>query len=239
MTMPVQSAIQIRPCESYGDVHHCVDLQRRIWGFADEDLVPGHIFAVAHMSGGLIYLAFDGEAPIGFALAFLAEHQGERYLHSHMVGVLPEYQNQGFGRLIKLRQREDALRSGVKRIEWTFDPLESCNAYFNIARLGAIVRRYIRDCYGDSTSVLHRGLPTDRLVAEWHLDSPRVHAAIAGHPLTCGNDAVAVAVPAKRNSDGQADLRARITGLFTIGHAITGFSRQSGSSAYLLEPYED
>ncbi len=99
-------------------------------------------------------------------------------MHSHMMGVLPEYQNQGIGHALKMRQKEDALARGIDLIEWTFDPLDMKNAYFNVERLGAIVRRYVRNQYGVSSSMLHGGLPTDRCVAEWWIAKDRVKAEV-------------------------------------------------------------
>ena len=95
-----------------------------------------------------------------------------------MTAVLRAYRNQGVGRKLKLFQRQEALSRGIDLIEWTFDPLEIKNAYFNF-RLGAIARRFIPNMYGITTSPLHGGLPTDRLVAEWRLRSPRVRRAVA------------------------------------------------------------
>ena len=97
-----------------------------------------------------------------------------------MMGVLPEYRNRGVGRLLKLAQRDDAIKTGINLIEWTFDPLELKNAFFNIERLGAIVRRYVPNQYGTTTSHLHGGLPTDRCVAEWHVSSIRVADILSG-----------------------------------------------------------
>ena len=79
-------------------------------------------------------------------------------------------------------QRDDALARGIQLIEWTFDPMELKNAFFNIERLGAIVRRYAENQYGITASPLHGGLPTDRCYAEWWIDSPRVRAVLAGQP---------------------------------------------------------
>ena len=81
--------------------------------------------------------------------------------------------------MLKLEQRKEALGRGIQLIEWTFDPLEAKNAYFNVERLGAIARRYPPNQYGTTSSQLHGGLPTDRLVAEWYIASPRA-AAITG-----------------------------------------------------------
>ena len=120
---------------------------------------------------------------IGYALAIPGLRDGRPYFHSHMLAVAPEYRNRGVGKMLKLAQREDALARGIELIEWTFDPLEIKNAFFNIEKLGAIVRRYTPDFYGASTSPLHGNLPTDRLHAEWWLRTARVHALIAGEEL--------------------------------------------------------
>ena len=101
-----------------------------------------------------------------------------------MLGVLPGIsQFAGVGRTLKLTQRDDALRRGIELIEWTFDPLEIKNAFFNMERLGAIVRRYVPNQYGTTSSPLHGGLPTDRCIAEWWISSPRVKAILAGQPF--------------------------------------------------------
>jgi predicted GNAT superfamily acetyltransferase len=111
-------------------------------------------------------------------MALPGYRDGKPYLHSHMLAVLPEYRNVGLGRRLKLAQRDDALARGFDLMEWTFDPLEIKNAHLNIARLGAIARRYMRNIYGPSTSPLQGGLPTDRLVVEWWLRSERVRRAL-------------------------------------------------------------
>ncbi len=104
------------------------------------------------------------------------------YLHSHMLAVREGYRNRGLGAQLKLEQRREALSRGIRQMEWTFDPLEIKNAYLNIHKLGAIVRGYQENFYGVSSSRLQGGLPTDRLVAEWELDSPRVQAIARGSP---------------------------------------------------------
>lgn len=247
---PIPAQLTIRPCHSHDDLNRCVDLQKRIWDYAGDDVVPTAIFVVAQHTGGHAYCAFDGDQAVGFALAFSAERDGRRYWHSHMVGVLPEYQNQGVGRLLKLHQRDEALRLGIPEIEWTFDPLEPRNAHFNIAGLGAIARHYIPDCYGISSSPLHGSLPTDRLVAEWRLASARVNAAVAGKPVPPpGPDAQEIPLPthlrAWKSTDPnravqfQAELRRRFTDLFSRGYVVTGFTRGTENCQYVLEPYED
>ncbi len=133
------------------------------------------MFVVARAVGGQIFGAWDGEQLAGYALAIPGVRDGRPYLHSHMLAVSPEYRNRGIGMQLKLAQREDALARGIDLMEWTFDPLQMKNAYFNIEKLGAIVRRYTPDFYGPSTSPLHGSLPTDRLHAEWWLKSKRVN----------------------------------------------------------------
>lgn len=242
----ISKQVTIRSCNSHNDLKLCVDLQRRIWKFDEEDLVPAALFVVAQHTGGHAYIAFHGEIAIGFALAFSAERGGRRFWHSHIAGILPDHQNQGVGRLLKLHQREEAFRAGIAAIEWTFDPLELRNAHFNIARLGAIVRRYIPDCYGLSTSPLHGTLPTDRLVAEWLLPSRRVNAILAGKnpQRTAGSVAIGVPTIVRGLKDStaletQCELRRRLTDLFSRGYAITGFQRGNLECEYLLERYED
>jgi predicted GNAT superfamily acetyltransferase len=59
-------------------------------------------------------------------------------------------------------------------IEWTFDPLQAMNAHFNFAKLGCVADEYAANFYGESTSALHRGTPTDRLVASWRIAEAHV-----------------------------------------------------------------
>jgi predicted GNAT superfamily acetyltransferase len=173
------AVIQIRKLTELDEFRGAVQLQKVIWGFDDIDLLPLRFFVVASRVGGQVLGAFDGESMIGFCLGIPGvKPGGHAYLHSHMLGVLPEYHNLGVGRRLKLRQREDALARGIPLIEWTFDPLELKNAFFNIERLGAIVRRYSVNQYGDTSSPLHGGLPTDRCYAEWWIGSARVRGVL-------------------------------------------------------------
>jgi predicted GNAT superfamily acetyltransferase len=172
------SQIQIKKCTTLPDFHRCVELQKQVWGESDLETEPYVTFVVANQTGGQVLGAFDGPTMVGFTMALVGIRDKSPYLHSHMTGVLPEYRDRKIGRSLKLFQREEALSRDIRLIEWTFDPLETRNAHFNLNRLGAIVRTYIPNFYGVTTSPLHRNLPTDRLLAEWHLDSKRVIAAI-------------------------------------------------------------
>jgi predicted GNAT superfamily acetyltransferase len=175
--------IQIRKCTTLPDFRRCVEIQRAVWGESDLETEPYVTFVVANQTGGQVLGAFDGTTMVGFTMAIVGLRNNIPYLHSHMTGVLPDYRDRKIGRALKLFQREEALSRNIRRIEWTFDPLETRNAHFNFNRLGAIARHYIPNFYGVTTSPLHRGLPTDRLLAEWHLDSPRAIAAINNQPL--------------------------------------------------------
>ena len=171
--------IDIRELSSEPELRETVALQKTIWQWDDADLLPFRMFVVATRIGGQLLGAFDAGRLVAFCLAIPGlKRDGRVYLHSHMLGVLPEFRNAGLGRRLKLRQKGDALARGIDLIEWTFDPLELKNAYFNIERLGAIVRQYVRNQYGISTSALHGGVPTDRFVAEWWIREPRRKAEI-------------------------------------------------------------
>lgn len=170
----MQPGITIRRCSGVQEFLACVALQKEVWKFTDAELVPDGIFIVADHVGGQVIGAFEGEALVGYVLAVPGVRAGQCYLHSHMLAVRPSHRDKGIGRALKLAQREDALQRGFALIEWTFDALEIKNAWLNIAKLGAIVDEYHENYYGETSSVLHRGLPTDRLMAKWWIGSKRV-----------------------------------------------------------------
>src|ERR1051326_4146901 len=173
--------IEIRQLFALDEFSEVLRLQKVIWGFAEIELLPVRFLVVVSKVGGHVFGAFDGREMVGFCFAIPGVKTGGRpYLHSHMLGVLPEYHNAGIGRRLKLMQREEALSRGITLIEWTFDPLELKNAFLNVERLGAIVRRYSENQYGVTASPLHGGLPTDRCIAEWYLDLPRVLRVLEG-----------------------------------------------------------
>lgn len=253
-----EDGIEIRALEGIEEYERAVRLEKEIWAAADIDTVPSSLFVVVEKTAGQVLGAFDvaaGGRMVGFVLA-LAGIRGRRpYLHSHMTAVLADYQNRGIGRRLKLYQRREALGRGIRLIEWTFDPLELRNAHFNLVRLGAIVRRFVPNCYGVTSSPLHAGLPTDRLVAEWWLDSRRVRAACDPRPARRAarparrskSRTTRIYVPeeiaALKHSDParaaaeQARLRAEFLDWFSRGWVATGFVRTAGGANYILEPY--
>src|SRR6202790_721593 len=167
------SDILERHCHGIQEFEACVRLEREVWKSADIDVVPIPLFVVAAETGGQVLGAFHGGDLVGFTMAIAGWRDRMPFLHSHMTAVNEAYRDRGIGRQLKLFQRKEALARGFSLIEWTFDPLITRNAYFNFMRLGAIARRYVPNAYGITTSPLHAALPTDRLVAEWHLRSSR------------------------------------------------------------------
>jgi predicted GNAT superfamily acetyltransferase len=244
--------IEIRQLSNLDEFEEVLRLQQVIWGFADAELLPLRFLVVVSKVGGHVFGAYDmGQSPpamVGFCFAIPGvKPPGRPYLHSHMLGVLPAYHNAGIGRRLKLRQREEALTRGIELIEWTFDPMELKNAFLNIERLGAIVRRYSENQYGVTQSPLHGGLPTDRCIAEWWLRSPRVCATLAGEKVEHHPDG-SIAYPAdiaqirsqepERARDIQKSNAEKFLHAFECGLAVTGFVRTETEGTYLLEPWQ-
>ena len=249
--------IVIRSCSGFDEFEACVQLQIETWGYDLSDVIPRKAFRVAEKIGGQIIGAFDTDLPgaapqggpesmIGFAMSLPGVKAGipgrcepQPYLHSHMLAMRPPYRNRGLGAQLKLAQRHEALSRGIRHMEWTFDPLEIRNAHLNIHKLGAVVRSYYMDFYGVSSSRLQGGLPTDRLVAEWHLDSPRVTAILEGRPRAAYSIEERILVPAAiyewKASDAdreraiavQSENRLKFQQAFARGLAVLGFTRDA------------
>jgi predicted GNAT superfamily acetyltransferase len=245
-------AVTIRKCEALEELRACFALQKEVWGFADADLIPVRIFVVAGKIGGQVVGAFVENELIGFALAIPGMRNGHGYLHSQMLAVRRQYRNGGLGRRIKLYQREDALARGFELMEWTFDPLEIKNAYLNIERLGAIARRYNVNQYGTTSSPLQGGLPTDRLVAEWWMQSKRVEAVVADAPRAKFECRARIDVPVEihewkseaatrpRALAVQESNRERFQRAFAAGLSVLGYGRdERGNGRFLLGEWDE
>jgi predicted GNAT superfamily acetyltransferase len=240
--------IEIRALTEQHEFAEAVALQKTIWGFEDIELLPVRLFVVATKVGGQVFGAYDGDRMVAFLLAIPGlKPGGKYYLHSHMMGVLSEYRNAGIGRMLKLKQREEALERGIELIEWTFDPLEVKNAFFNIERLGAVVRRYVLNQYGTTTSLLHGGLPTDRCVAEWYIGSERVKQVLVEGTYDPVEVVERIEVPVAmqnwKQSDParalstQASISEQFREHFRNGYAVTGFERAEDKGTYLLSKW--
>jgi predicted GNAT superfamily acetyltransferase len=244
--------VVIRRCQGLDELRTCVALQKEIWNFTDEELVPLRMFVVAEKVGGQVMGAFDGKEMVGFALSVPGMRSGYVYLHSHMLAVRKEQRNSGLGRRLKLLQREDALGRGIALIEWTYDPLEIKNAYLNIEKLGAISRRYNINQYGITSSPLQGGLPSDRLIAEWWLKSKRVETLLASGKNPAFEREAEIQVPAliyewkamaeTRSKAQQIQERNREQFLraFEKGLTVLGYERDAqGNGKFLLGNWDE
>jgi predicted GNAT superfamily acetyltransferase len=166
---------EIRDLKTIEEFRKVVELEQRIWGYTDaSDLcgIPVFIFTV-HRGASLIGAFDQGGRMVGFAYAVVGMKDQRPMLWSHMTGVLPEFRG-GLGHRLKLAQRDRALAQGYDLIEWTFDPMQAMNAHFNFAKLGGVVEEYEENFYGESTSALHKGTPTDRVVLSWRISASHV-----------------------------------------------------------------
>jgi len=257
--------IRIRSCAEMAELDACVQLQIETWGYDESEVIPPKTFLLAQNIGGQVIGAFDSEVGddtvagpdgtlVGFAMSLpgvKADPHGPRpYIHSHMLAVRSSHRNRGLGAQLKWEQRHEALSRGIRHIEWTFDPLEIKNAYLNIHRLGAISREYRVNFYGVSSSQLQGGLPTDRLLAEWELDSSRVETLLARRPAVAHVIEDRIIVPAligqwKANEETreraivvQLENQKKFQRAFSKGLAVLGFSRDAeGNGVYELGSY--
>lgn len=251
MSREQKAAIQIRALDALHELEQCVAIQIAVWGYSDGDVVPRRMFVLAGRIGGQVIGALEGDRVIGFAMALPGFRDGRSYLHSHMLAVLPPYRNTGLGRRLKLAQRDDAIARGFDLMEWTFDPLEIKNSYLNLARLGAISRRYQPDFYGPSSSPLQGGLPTDRLYAEWWVRSPRVCELVDGASrpaLSHDGAGECIVVPGEvsawkrepgnrgRAAEVQQRNRLLLQSAFARGLAAIGYSCTEDGGAFLIGP---
>ena len=235
--------ITVRHCATLEEYEECERLQLVTWG--QDQLVPLPLFVVARETGGQTLGAFAGNQMVGFTLGLAGLHGGKPIIHSHMTAVLAEFRDRGIGRMLKLAQRNDCLSRGIHLVEWTFDPLELKNAHFNINRLGAVAKRYIPNCYGITESPLHAGLPTDRLMAEWYLDSPRVRAILNGEAPKPGSTALRISIPqdisARKQVDPaagervQSEIREQFLQQMSKGFIVTGLVIGPQDAAFILE----
>ncbi|MGB7025170.1 MAG: GNAT family N-acetyltransferase [Candidatus Acidiferrales bacterium] len=241
-----EAPITVRHVSTLAEYEECVRMQLVTWG---EDLAtPSGLFVVARETGGQTLGAFAGEKMVGFTLGLAGFHDGKPMIHSHMTAVLPEFRDRGIGRMLKLAQRNDALARGIHLVAWTFDPLELKNAHFNINRLGAVVTRYIPNCYGITASPLHAGLPTDRLVAEWYLDSKRVSGILIGKLPQVSTVATRIAIPADISERKQIEpaigarvqsqMREQFLDKMGKGFIVTGLAIGPKEASYILEKEE-
>ncbi len=208
--------MEIRALTTIEEVNQAEELQRQIWPGSETDVVPGHLLITIENNGGILLGAFEGDRIVGFVLGFLGVDVGSpdrvamaRLKHcSHMLGVHPDYRGRGIGLELKLAQRRLVIGQGIRLVTWTYDPLQSRNAYLNIRRLGALCQRYKVDAYGAMRDSLNEGVASDRFEIDWWITSSRVEARIEGKrpPLDLAHFLAAGARKINPASLGKDDL---------------------------------
>jgi predicted GNAT superfamily acetyltransferase len=195
----MSDSVTFRDLQTLDDFAQVVELERLIWGPGYDEVVPVPILAVSVHRGGILIGAFDGDRMIGFVYSLPGIKDGRPTQWSHMAGVVASYRGSGVGHSLKVQQRERALAMGLDLIEWTYDPLQAMNAHLNFAKLGVVCREYAVNLYGESSSPLHRGNPTDRFVAEWWIRKPHVERRLKpSGPFTVRAHEVGHASPVNR-----------------------------------------
>ncbi len=245
--------ITIREVESVKELQSCVDLQRKVFATPDLETSPVRHLIVTKYAGGFTLGAFDGGEMVGFVLSVPMFKGKERAFYSHMTAVDKQYQNFGIGARLKWAQRARALAENIKYIKWTFQPVQARNAFFNLERLGAIIKVYQPNFYGTdySTSAEQdgvRGVDSDRLFADWVLDSPKVVALSEGekfkeigkvaHTIEIPNDwNKLIVADAPKASAEQERIKREFQTAFAENLICRGFERSETKPRYLL--YEE
>lgn len=248
--MDEKSDIEIRECTTFDELSACVDLQREVFALPEIEISPVRHLIVTVNAGGFVLGAFDGEMLVGFVLSVPAFLRGQAAFYSHMTAVKGSHQSSGIGGRLKWAQRDKALALGVKFVKWTFEPWKARNAYFNLEKLGAIVSEYQPNFYGIdyatySTAGVPIGLASDRLFAEWHLESAKVTALSNGDSFTETEEpeveiavtldwSALVARDSNEAIEEQKRLKAEFEPAFERGLVGRGFKRDDASPAYLL-----
>ncbi|MBI5367175.1 MAG: hypothetical protein HZA54_09070 [Planctomycetes bacterium] len=229
--------IRIRKIKSVDEFHACEDVQKAVWNFEDREIIPVNELITIQRIGGAVLGAFepaDKDRPerlVGFCFGMPGRLDGRTFFSSRMLAVLPAQRGQDLGFKLKLAQRDFALAEGYDSVTWTFDPLQSINAYFNIEKLGARAHHYLVNLYGHSTSVLNRGLDTDRFLAHWEVGSTRVTQRVKGKTETPPLDTL---FSGSGVSAPQDVTLVNETYLDDLGILVSGPSKLKFKSRYLL-----
>jgi predicted GNAT superfamily acetyltransferase len=244
--------ILIREVETIEEMRECIELQRKVFASPDMEISPVRHLIVARYAGGFTLGAYYGERLVGFVLSlpmFLAQLKPAFY--SHMTAVDTSLQSLGIGAKMKWAQRERALAEGVRYIKWTYQPVLARNAFFNIERLGVTINTYMPNFYGTDAEAsaeqktAREGVDSDRLFADWHLDSPKVVALSKGEKFEeTGEPAQKIEIPpdwndlvvrdTKRAIDEQERIKHEFQDAFSKGLIVRGFERSDTNPKYLL-----
>ena len=232
------------------EIKKVIPVIRSAWGMNNMEQLVKDIIAAMRFHGGLVLVAKEDKDVIGMQFSFVGQRHGLSYLYSHMTGVLNEKKYSGVGLRLKLLQKEWAIENGFDLIAWTYDPLMSLNANFNVHKLGAISRTYLRNFYGEMEDALNIGIPTDRLVAEWWIKRVNKIKTTPKATLELRDDtdallledlpeSIAFKIPSDFISIKKSDhdlamnirliTRKRLEKLFELGFIIIDFERERSS----------
>lgn len=242
--------IVIRECTSIEDFQQCIELERTVWNDADIGIMPIRLYMISKACNAPTIGAFEASGTsagklVGFVHTMIALRDNHVLYHSHLAAVLEDWRHKDIGYKIKLAQREHALKAGVPLIVWTFDPLQSRNAHFNLNKLGAIIRRYAVNYYGEGLStVFDSNVPSDRVFAEWWVSSPYVESALAGELRTLEDKSQWVSIPEniesvraqslEQHQQWRTRVREEFQDKLANGLIARGFERESGMGQYLF-----
>ena len=246
-----KAEIIIRECTTVEELRDCVALQREVFGLSNIELSPVRHFIVTKNAGGFTLGAFTAENRlVGFVLSVAMFFGDERSFYSHMTAVSAEFQSFGIGAQLKWAQREKALSKDVKFIKWTFQPVQARNAFFNLEKLGAIVREYKPNFYGTDYSTANEkgekiGLDSDRLFAEWNLESEKVEKLAKGEKfIETGDIKQTIEIPSNWNElvktnpqqaiAEQNRIKKEFQAAFAKGLICRSFERDQQNPKYLL-----
>lgn len=240
------AAVTIRDCLTTEDFQQCIELERTVWNDADIGIMPIRLYMISKACNAPTIGAFESTGRlVGFVHTMIALMDNHPVYHSHLAAVVENLRHQDIGFRMKLAQREHAIRSGVSLILWTFDPLQSRNAHLNINKLGAIIRRYEANYYGEGLStVFDSGVPSDRVFAEWWVSSPHVGSVLAGRHPTVERNGESVVIPEDINNvrarsvdehlKWRLEVRQKFGSKLVDRAIVRGFDRERGTSRYLL-----
>jgi predicted GNAT superfamily acetyltransferase len=237
--------VVIRECTSIGDFQQCIELERTTWNDADIGIMPIRLYMISKACNAPTIGAFSSGKLVGFVHTMIAVMNKHVVYHSHLAAVLEGWRHKDIGYKMKLAQREYALRAGVPLIIWTFDPVQSRNAHFNLNKLGAIIRRYAVNYYGEGLStVFDSNVPSDRVFAEWWVSSPHVASALAGNRQALKDKSHSVSIPddiesvragsLEEHKRWRVHVREEFQDKLAQGLIARGFEREDGMGRYLF-----
>ncbi len=242
--------IEIRECETIEELDACARLQKEVFALPDLEISPRRHLIVTKSAGGFTLGAFTGRELVGFVLSVPGFSGAKRFFYSHMTAVSARFQNLHVGTRLKWAQRERALQENVKFIKWTFQPVQARNAFFNLERLGAVVKTYTPNFYGTDYSTAPNengriGLDSDRVFCEWRLENEKVKKLAKGEKFVEAEEVVkTIEIPndwnalVSQNPEKAVAEQERVKTEFQNALArnliCKGFERDEKSPKYLL-----